>query len=137
MLTPIRSAAFLLLLSLLALVPLSCVDQKDLGDNFELVESERGDANILYCFQDCGTSGIPAVPAEVIQVEHDSRWIVAKTIGGGSDSTAYWIVDKDIKADFDYDVGFTDSVKANVYGPLDSLRYAAMLRVKSIELDLK
>lgn len=127
----------LLSLFFLACNSLSCTDRQDLGDNFELVEFEKGDANILYCFRDCRTSGIPAVPVEVVQVKHNSRWIVAKTRSGQPDSVSYWIVDKKIRVHFDYDINFSDSVKNNVYGPLGSLQFDSMLTKNNIELELE
>jgi len=130
-------SAVLLLLLFLAFNSLSCTDRQDLGDNFELVEFEEGDANILYCFRDCRTSGILAVPAEVVRVKHNSRWIIAKTMSGQPDSVSYWIVDKKIETHFDYDIGFSDSVRNNVYGPLDSLQFGSILMDKSIGLSLE
>ena len=126
-----------LIATVVCLLPLSCTNQEDLGDNFMLTRADKDDVYVIYCFQDCSVSGIPVIPPKVVRIDHDAKWIVAKVREVESDTASYWIVDKDIDAEFEYDTGFTDLVQSHVQGPMDSTQFASTVDGMGVNLNLR
>ncbi len=119
----------------LLLLP-ACTSYTDLGSNFKLYEYDRDDVFVGYCFNDCEVSSIPVIPRKVVKINHNSDWIVAE-IEGDSSQSGYWVVDKNVEAEFCYDCGFFyDSLQANVHGPLNVEGFEAMLETEKIALRL-
>jgi len=114
----------------------------ELGGNYRLMSGDGDDETILiYCTTDlqtssCCHSGIELIPQMVSHVNFNENWIIAKTEQGKNNG--FWIIKKTpdptkrISSD-----SKVNELKANVFGPLDSLTFNAELQANNIGLDLK
>ena len=107
----------------------------ELGNNFALVQVD--DTDILYdrkgkkeCY--FSTESTEVVPSEVIAYNYDERWIIAKsrTLKG----CFYWIVDKQYNFSR---LGYTEELKKQTIGPLDSLQFQKEKLKYNINLELR
>ena len=118
-----------------ALLLVSCRSYSDLGAGFKLYAYDREDVYVGYCFRDCDISSIMVIPPTVAALDHNAEWIVART-QNATGEVGYWIVNKHIEAAFCYDCGFSDSVRANVRGPLGVAEFESLLEAEDIALSL-
>lgn len=113
----------------------SCRSYSDLGNGFKLYEYDREDVYVGYCFSDCDRSSISVIPPTVTALDHNADWIVAKT-RSATDEVGYWIVEKHIETVFCYNCGFSDSLRANVRGPLGVAEFDSLLEAEDVALSL-
>ncbi|MBL7855912.1 MAG: hypothetical protein JNL17_16045 [Cyclobacteriaceae bacterium] len=96
-------------------------------------EYDTIDRRILYSKQSCSGSGIEIVPMTVLEYAYDSKWIIAKSGDGQTNSKIqFWIIKNDYEAEPTVEV-----VKSNVLGPLDFESFSHELVSRKIELNLK
>jgi hypothetical protein len=106
---------------------------KNLGNQFAIVEADKDDISIQYCFSgDCNRSGLYVVPSKVIEYNKNSNWIIAKSF---NETYSYWIIDKKFFPEEYSNV--PELIKSYIYGPLDSLAFYQQLKIRRIDLDLK
>jgi hypothetical protein len=82
-------------LTLLVLLNSCCFGTKEnhLGNNIYLSEYDNVDRRILYQTESCTTSGVEIVPMTVLEISHNSDWIIAKS--GSKKAEAefkYWVI---------------------------------------------
>lgn len=68
-------------MTLLIVLNSCCFGAKEnyLGNNIYLSEYDNVDRRILYQEESCATSGIEIVPMTVLEIAHNSEWIIAKS----------------------------------------------------------
>ena len=120
-----------------------------LGDNFSLLEGDKiGDRVIVYCTGKSGRcchAGIPVIPyrsdstsSYVADAISNDKWIIAITINKTM-SESYWIINKDFKAEFQYDDDgkFESVIQSHVTGPLDLSSFQKKKEELEIDLTIK
>jgi hypothetical protein len=106
-----------------------------LGDGFKLSEYSFREVEIMYCLDNCCNSGYHVISQTIVGCNFDSNWIIAKTdssYNNGVNDFAYWIFEKTGFATDNMD----SSIKANLIGPLDSMKFYNILLEKNIKLQL-
>ena len=110
----------------------------DLGNRFRLMAGDGDDQTILiYCTstESCCNAGIELVPRNVTHVDTDNKWIIAKTSVRNQDS--YWIIDKVITQELLVDSNYSEVLKSQVTGPLDSVSFYDALDRWNVNLKLQ
>ena len=107
---------------------------KDLGNNFAIIEADKDDISIQYCFSgDCTRSGLYVVPSKIVEYNKNANWIIAKSINGSD--TSFWIIDKKFFPDKKSEISAL--IKRNIRGPLDSISFYNEVKNKKINIELK
>ena len=112
-----------------------CIRAKEdyLGNNIYLSEYDNVDRRILYQEESCATSGVEIVPMTVMEIAHNSEWIIAKSGDMRSNSNfQYWIIKNSYSGKPE-----AETVKSNTRGPLDKVTFENIIMAESIELELK
>lgn len=122
-------------LTLLIVLNSCCFGAKEnyLGNNIYLSEYDNVDRRILYQEESCATSGIEIVPMTVLEIGHNSEWIIAKSGNKRAESDfKYWV----IKNNYDEFPG-SESVKKNTTESDNYDLFKSFLIDKNINLELK
>ncbi|WP_299444307.1 hypothetical protein [uncultured Aquimarina sp.] len=122
-------------LSLLFVLNSCCFEAKEnhLGNNIYLSEYDNVDLRILYQKESCAQSGVEIVPMTILEIAHNSEWIIAKSGNKRSNSDfKYWIIQNSYSNTPD-----AETVKLNTKGPLDKKAFENLIMERSIELELK
>ena len=122
-------------LTLLIVLNSCCFGAKEnyLGNNIYLSEYDNVDRRILYQEESCATSGIEIVPMTVLEIAHNSEWIIAKSGNKRAESDfRYWV----IKNNYDQFPG-SETVKKNTTEFDNYDLFKSFLIDKNINLELK
>ncbi|MFD2565612.1 hypothetical protein [Aquimarina rubra] len=122
-------------LSLLFVLNSCCFGAKEnhLGNNIYLSEYDNVDLRILYQKESCAQSGVEIVPMTILEIAHNSEWIIAKSGNKRSNSDfKYWIIQNSYS-----NIPDAETVKLNTKGPLDKTTFENLIMERSIELELK
>ena len=82
-------------LILLAVLNSCCFGTKEnhLGNNIYLSEGDNVDRRILYKKEKCANTGSEIVPMTVLEISHNSEWIIAKSGNKRAKSDfKYWVI---------------------------------------------
>ena len=82
-------------LTLLVVLNSCCVGTKEnhLGNNIYLSEYDNVDRRILFKQEKCANSGTEIVPMTVLEIAHNSEWIIAKSGNKRAKSDfKYWVI---------------------------------------------
>ena len=121
-------------LTLLVLLNSCCFGTKEnhLGNNIYLSEYDNVDRRILYQTESCATSGVEIVPMTVLEISHNSDWIIAKSGSKKTESEfKYWV----IKNKYDQ-LPNSETVKNNTAEFNDYDLFKSFLIEKNIKLEL-
>lgn len=108
------------------------IKEEHLGNNLYLSEYDNVDRRILYSEESCSSTGIEIVPMTVLEYNHNSKWIIAKSGNKRTnDNVQYWIIKNY------YDVTPTaEVIKSNAIGPLSLELFSKELVTRQIQLSL-
>jgi hypothetical protein len=114
-----------------------CLGSKNisLGNGFKVSEFSVREVEIMYCLDNCCNSAYHVIPQTLVAYNFNANWIIAKTDSSyynGLNDFAYWIFKKDAFSTKDLD----STIKANLIGPLDSMKFYNLLVEKNIKLQL-
>ncbi len=122
-------------LSLLFVFNSCCIGSKEdyLGNNIYLSEYDNVDRRILYQTGSCAVSGVEIVPMTVLEISHNSNWIIAKS-GNKRTQTdfKYWI----IKNSYEHNPN-SETIKKNTTEFDDYELFKAYLADNNINLKLE
>ena len=121
-------------MTLLVLLNSCCFGTKEnhLGNNIYLSEYDNVDRRILYQTESCATSGVEIVPMTVLEISHNSDWIIAKSGSKKTESEfKYWV----IKNKYDQ-LPNSETVKNNTAEFNDYDLFKSFLIEKNIKLEL-
>lgn len=121
-------------LTLLVVLNSCCFGTKEnhLGNNIYLSEYDNVDRRILYQTESCATSGVEIVPMTVLELSHNSDWIIAKSGSKKAESEfKYWV----IKNKYDQ-LPNSETVKNNTAEFNDYDLFKSFLIEKNIKLKL-
>ena len=82
-------------LTLLIVLNSCCFGTKEnhLGNNIYLSEYDNVDRRILYKTEKCANTGSEIVPMTVLEISHNSEWIIAKSGNKRAKSDfKYWVI---------------------------------------------
>jgi hypothetical protein len=80
---------------LLIILQSSCIGAKEdyLGNNIYLSEYDNEDRRILYQEESFAVSAVEIVPMTVMEIAHNSAWIIVKSGGKRhSNNARYWVI---------------------------------------------
>ena len=121
-------------LSLLFILNSCCFGAKEdyLGNNIYLSEYSNVERQILYQEESCAVAGIEIVPMTVLEISHNSEWIIAKSGNKKTESDfKYWI----IKNNYDQ-LPNSETVKKNTTEFNDYDLFKSFLIENNIDLEL-
>lgn len=109
-----------------------CLGAKEtfLGNNIYLSEYDNVDRRILYQTESCAISSAEIVPMTVIEIAHNSEWIIAKS--KKKSEFKYWV----IKNNYDH-MPNSETVIKNTTDFNDDASFKSFLTEKKINLELK
>jgi hypothetical protein len=106
-----------------------------LGNKIYISEYSFKELSIMYCLDRCCNSGTTIIPETVVAYNFNEKWIIAKSDSeyyNPKNNFAYWVFNKNNSSTKD----LNESIKANLYGPLDSALFYKLLFEKGIKLKL-
>jgi len=109
------------------------VKEEYLGNNIYLSEYDNYDIRILYQEYSCATSGIEIVPMTILEISHNSEWIIAKSGDKRKNSDfKYWVIKNNYKS-----LPNSETVIKNRIEFSDLKKFEFYLAEKKINLELK
>ncbi len=104
-----------------------------LGNNIYLSEYDNYDIRILYQEYSCATSGIEIVPMTVLEISHNSEWIIAKSRDKRKNSDfKYWVIKNNYESLPNSETVIKNRIEFN-----DLKKFEFYLVKKKIDLKLK
>ena len=114
-----------------------CLSTKNtsLGNKIYISEYSFKELSIMYCLNRCCNSGATIIPETIIAYNFNEKWIIAKSDSeyyNPKNNFAYWVFNINNSPAKD----LNENIKANLYGPLDSISFYKLLLEKDIKLKL-
>lgn len=112
-----------------------CLGAKEeyLGNNLYLSEYDNYDIRILYQEYSCASSGIEIVPMTILEISHNSEWIIVKSGNKRKYSEfKYWVIKNNYE-----NLPDSETVKMNTTEFEKQENFKKFLTENNIELKLK